>query len=74
MMSRRVLGYLFLAVGVVLLTFGLHATDKITERVNESLTGRYTDTTMWYIVGGVAASVAGGAMALFGGGRGARSL
>jgi uncharacterized membrane protein len=69
MIPGRVLGYILLAVGVALLIFGLRSTDKVGEKITEGVTGHYTDTTMWYIVGGIAAAVGGGAMVLFGGRR-----
>lgn len=69
MNSKRSLGLALLVVGVILLLFGLNASDSVTDTVNEGLTGRYTDKTMWYIVGGAALAVGGAALALFGGGR-----
>jgi len=69
MNSRRSIGFALLVVGVLLLAFGLNATDSLGDSVNEGLTGRYTDRTMWYILGGSALAVLGGGMALFGGGR-----
>lgn len=69
MNSQRILGIVLLAVGVIVLLFGLNASDSVTDSVKEGLTGRFTDKTMWYIVGGAALAVAGGAMATLGGGR-----
>jgi len=69
MNTQRILGLVLLVVGVIILLFGLNASESLTDTVNEGVTGRYTDKTMWYIVGGAALSVAGGALALFGGGR-----
>jgi hypothetical protein len=72
MSSQRVLGIVLLVVGVILFAMGLNATDSVTESVSEGLTGKYTDKTTWYLVGGVAMALVGGAMALFGGGRSPR--
>jgi len=69
MSSQRILGVVLLAVGIGLLIFGLNATDSVGEKVTEGLTGKYTDKTTWYIIGGVALALAGGAMALIGGRR-----
>lgn len=68
-MSSRTLGIILLVVGVVLLAFGLNATDSVTDTVSEGVTGRYTDKTMWYLVGGAALAVGGALMAFFGGRR-----
>lgn len=67
MNGPRILGLVLLVVGVVLLIFGINATDRIGEQITEGLTGRYSDTTMWYIIGGIALAVGGGALTLFGG-------
>jgi uncharacterized protein DUF3185 len=68
-MNQRIVGMVLLVVGVGLLLFGLNAADSLTEEVSESLTGRYTDTTTWFILGGLAMALVGGALALVGGGR-----
>jgi hypothetical protein len=69
MNSQRILGVVLLVVGVIVLLFGLNASDSVTDTVKEGFTGRYTDKTMWYIIGGAGLTVAGGALALLGGGR-----
>jgi hypothetical protein len=52
MNSQRFLALAFLVVGGLLLYFGLHATDSVSESVKEGITGKYTDKTTWYIIGG----------------------
>jgi hypothetical protein len=69
MNSQRILGLALLVVGVIILVFGLNATESVSDTVSEGLTGRYTDKTMWYIIGGSALALIGGGMTLFGGGR-----
>lgn len=61
----RPLGIVLLVVGVVLLLFGLNATQALTEQVVEGVSGRYTDSTMYYIIGGIALIVGGGFLAIF---------
>jgi presenilin-like A22 family membrane protease len=56
-----------LVVGLVLFAIGLNATDSVTEDISEGLTGKFTDKTTWYLLGGLAMALAGGAMSLFGG-------
>lgn len=51
-------------VGLMLLYFGYQATETVVEQVHEAVTGRYTGTTMWYLVGGTACGVAGGVLVL----------
>jgi hypothetical protein len=69
MSPQRIVGMILLVVGVGLLLFGLNAADSLTEEVSETLTGRYTDATTWYILGGLAMALVGGAITLVGGGR-----
>lgn len=72
MNSQRLLGIVLLVVGIVLFAFGLNATESLTDTVSEGLTGKYTDKTTWFLIGGIAMALVGGAMALFGGGRSPR--
>jgi hypothetical protein len=62
----RILGIVLLVVGILLLFFGWQASETFLEEVHEGLTGRYTQETMWYFIGGAAATVAGLLMLLFG--------
>jgi hypothetical protein len=62
----RILGIALAVAGVVFLIIGLNATDAPVERLSETVTGKYTENTMWYIAGGLAAIVGGGFLALAG--------
>lgn len=53
------LGILLLVVGAVLLYFGYSASQGVGEQVHETLTGRFTDSTTWYLVFGVGAAISG---------------
>jgi hypothetical protein len=68
-MSPRILGIMLLVAGLALLAFGLNATDSVTDTVKEGVTGRYTDKTMWYLIGGGALAVGGAVLAMRGGGK-----
>lgn len=72
MNSQRILGLVLLALGIVLLLFGLNATDSVSDSVSEGFTGKYTDETMWYLIGGGVLIVVGGGIAFLKGG-GART-
>jgi uncharacterized membrane protein YidH (DUF202 family) len=65
--TQRVVGIVLLALGIVLLVIGYNASQSVGEELREGLTGRFSDTTTWYIIGGVVGIVAGGAMLLLGG-------
>ncbi|WP_417550250.1 DUF3185 family protein [Methylophaga sp.] len=63
-MSPKLLGIILLVVGVILLIFGFNASQSLGDQVTETVTGRFTDETMWYIIGGAVAIVVGGFMTL----------
>jgi hypothetical protein len=65
----RIIGLILLAVGVTLLIFGYNASQSVGERIVEGFTGHFTNQTMWYLIGGVAAVVAGLGLSIWGGGR-----
>ena len=57
--SSKLIGIVLLVVGVALLYFGYQSTQSVTEQVSETLTGRFTDETLWYLIGGGAMAIAG---------------
>jgi drug/metabolite transporter (DMT)-like permease len=61
----KILGIVLLAIGVTLLFLAYNASQTVGERVVEGVTGHFTNQTTWFLVGGVAASVAGAALAFW---------
>ena len=59
MNNSRLIGISLLVLGAVLLYFGVNATDSAVEEIGEAFTGRYSDETMMYLIGGGVAAVAG---------------
>src|SRR5271155_2479038 len=55
----RIAGLMLLAVGVALLVVGHDATDSPVEQLSKTFTGRYSQDTLWYLIGGAAAIVGG---------------
>ncbi|HTW94077.1 MAG TPA: DUF3185 family protein [Tepidisphaeraceae bacterium] len=68
MSPTRIVGVVLLIAGVVLLVVGISASHSFADQVHNTFTGRFTDTTMWYIIGGIVAAVFGGLLMLFGAG------
>ena len=66
--NKKIIGIVLLVVGVVLLYFGLQATDAPLEQAREAVTGDYSEQTMLYLIAGAAAAV-GGLALLFSGRR-----
>lgn len=59
MNNTKIIGIALLALGAILLYFGINATEAPMEEMGEALTGRYSDDTMLYLIGGGIAAVAG---------------
>jgi hypothetical protein len=58
-MMMRLLGIVLLVGGVVCLMVGVNASHSVADRVSNTFTGRFTDGTMWYMLGGGAAALTG---------------
>jgi hypothetical protein len=67
MNPQRILGVVLLVVGVILFIVGMNSSHSVADRVSNTFTGRFTEATTWYIVGGIAAALLGLLMALVGG-------
>jgi uncharacterized membrane protein len=64
--SQRIVGIVLLVIGLVLVVVGLNASDSLADRWSNFFTGHYTDTTVWYLVGGIASAVVGVVLAVSG--------
>lgn len=64
---QRIFGTILLVAGVILFIIGLNASDSVADRWSNFFTGHFTDSTVWYMVGGIVLAVAGLMMGLFGG-------
>lgn len=62
MNTRRVIGIALLVGGAVLLVFGLNASQSLASDVSEAVTGSPTDRSIWLLVSGSVAVIAGGLM------------
>lgn len=59
MSNQKILGIALLVVGILLLYFGWQSSQSAGEQLTETLTGRFTDETTWFLIGGAAATVVG---------------
>lgn len=66
MTMSRIIGVALFAIGVVVLAFAYNSTKAPLEELSNTITGRYSDETMWYFAVGIAAAVGGGLLAVFG--------
>lgn len=65
MSTTKIVGIVLLVVGAVLLFFGYQASQAVGDQLTEAFTGRFTDGTMWYLIAGAAAVIAGLFLAVF---------
>jgi len=65
MNPQRVVGTVLLVVGVILLIVGINASHSIADQVSNTITGRFTQATTWYIIGGIASALIGLLTVLF---------
>jgi amino acid transporter len=66
MNPQRIIGIVLLAVGITLLVIGMNSSHSVADQVSNTVTGRFTDHTTWYIVGGIATGIAGLAITFIG--------
>jgi hypothetical protein len=57
--KTKLIGIILLALGAVLLYFGINSANAPVEELSEAFTGRYSNETMMYLVCGGVAAVAG---------------
>jgi hypothetical protein len=58
---NKIISLALLAGGIVLIIFGLNASDSVGSDVSRFFTGNPTDKTMWFMIGGIAACAVGAA-------------
>jgi len=68
MSPQRIIGFALLALGIILLVIGLNSSHSMADQLSNTFTGRFTDNTTWYIVGGIVLGIAGLGMSAFGAG------
>lgn len=61
MTPMKITGLAILTLGLVLLFLAWRASNAPVEQIAEALTGRYSDSTMMYLLSGIAGVVIGGA-------------
>lgn len=66
MPSNRILALVLLVVGAILLFFAYQSSQSLGDQVTEAVTGRFTDSTTWFLILGAASAAAGLGLLLFG--------
>lgn len=65
MASNGVLVLVLLVVGLIRPFFAYQSSQSLGDQVTEVVTGRFTDSTTWYLILGAASAVAGVGLLLF---------
>ena len=56
------IGLALLVVGIVLIVFGINASDSFGSEVSRFFTGTPTDKSIWLLLGGIGATIVGSMM------------
>ena len=60
MQTSRSIGAAICAIGVVLLIFAYRASNAPLELISNTLTGHFSNQTMWYLILGIGGVIGGG--------------
>ena len=59
MKDNKLIGIVLAVIGALLLFFGWQSSESLGEQLTETFTGRFTDETTLFIIGGAVCLVAG---------------
>lgn len=57
--SQKLIGVVLVVAGLIMLYFGWQSSQSLGDQVVETFTGRFTEGTMWFLIVGAVATVAG---------------
>jgi drug/metabolite transporter (DMT)-like permease len=61
---NKLTGIVLLTVGIVLIVWGINASDSVGDEFSRFFTGTPTDKSMWLLLAGIVATVAGAVTSL----------
>ncbi|MFO7763293.1 MAG: DUF3185 family protein [Wenzhouxiangellaceae bacterium] len=59
MINGKIVAVVLLVLGAFLLYMGYQSSQGLDDQISETITGNFTDQTMWYLLGGAISLVAG---------------
>lgn len=59
MNPKHLIAVVLLVGGIALFIVGMNSSNSLADRLSNTFTGRFTDATNWYIIGGIALAVLG---------------
>ncbi|QEW07521.1 DUF3185 family protein [Nitrincola iocasae] len=66
MTSNKILALVLLVVGLILLFFAYQSSQGLDDQVSEAVTGNFTDSTIWFLIIGIASTLVGAGLLMFG--------
>jgi hypothetical protein len=66
---NKAIGLALLVVGIVLIVYGINASNSVSSNVSQTLTGAPTNKTMWLLIGGIASTIVGAVLTFTGFGK-----
>jgi len=61
----RLLGLVIFVVGIILLVFGISATDSVGSDISRFFSGKPTDKAIWLLISGIAGVILGAGALVF---------
>ena len=58
-MNAKILAIVLIVVGLILLFLGYQSSQGLDDQIAETFTGRFTDSTIWFLIFGAASTAAG---------------
>ncbi len=59
MASQRIVGVVLVAVGLTLALIGFNSSQSIADQLSSTFTGRFTQATTWFMIGGAGLGLLG---------------
>lgn len=65
-MNNKFLAIVLLIIGLILLFLAYESSQSLGDQVTEAVTGRFTDSTIWFLILGAASAIVGVGLLQFG--------
>ena len=69
---NKAIGIALVIAGIVLIVYGIDASNSVSSGVSRTFTGAPTNKTLWLLLGGIASAIVGAALTFGGSGRSPR--
>jgi Protein of unknown function (DUF3185) len=66
MNAQRIVGVALFIIGGILFMVAMSSSQSVVDQVSSTVTGRFTQATTWYFVGGASAAILGLLMIILG--------